>query len=140
MINKWSSRKSALGLPIVAAMVAISVPATPALGKVTVVVLNEGNKVVRSNIWLRTGNRAAGRLETRGNGPYVFETVSCKGQMHFKIEPTVRLYVSEDEWLPCKQRIVYRVRPLRFGFAPVARPAGATALASAAPPKASLAG
>jgi hypothetical protein len=118
----------------------MSVPAAPAFAKVTVVVVNEGNKPVRSNIWLRVGNRVAD-LDAQGSGPYVFDTVSCNGKTHFKIEPTVRLYVSEGEWLPCKQRIVYVVRPLRFGAAaPVAREASPTALAGAPPVKVSLPG
>jgi hypothetical protein len=109
-VIKWSSRTSVLGLPLSAVAMAMSVPATPAFGKVTVIVLNEGNKAVRSNVWLRVGNRVDG-LQTQGNGPYVFDSVNCNDKTHIKIEPTVRLYVSEGDWLPCKQRIVYRVRP-----------------------------
>ncbi len=107
---KWSSRTSALGLPLFAAAMAVSVPAAPAFGKVTVIVLNEGNKAVRSNVWVRVGNRVAG-LDTQGDGPYVFESVNCNDKTHLKIEPTVRLYVGEGDWQPCKQRMVYRVRP-----------------------------
>jgi hypothetical protein len=103
-------RCGAFGLALLAALAA----AVPASAKVTVIVLNEGNKAVRSNVWMRVGDHVDD-LETRGDGPYVFESMSCNDKIQIKIAPKIRLYVSEADWQPCKQRMVYRVRPYQVG-------------------------
>ena len=110
MSNWRNGARGACGLALLAALAA----AVPASAKVTVIVLNEGNKAVRSNVWMRVGDHVDD-LETRGDGPYVFESMSCNDKIQIKIAPKIRLYVSEDDWQPCKQRMVYRVRPYQVG-------------------------
>jgi hypothetical protein len=114
--SSWS-RQCALGLPILATIAAVSLPAAPAFGRVTVTVQTASKKAVRSTVRVRVGHVIRAPIDTMDDGSHVFETMSCNDKTLFKIEPLVRLYISDNKWLPCNQMIVVQMRPVSIGAA-----------------------
>ncbi len=106
-------RRSVFGACAVALLAAALSPA-PALGRVTVIVLNENKKAVRSTVSVRVGH-AITQYDTESDGTHVFDTLNCTDRTQLKIQPKITLYVTDDKWLSCQPRIILRVRAQRFG-------------------------